>query len=696
MNLGQSYRYLRRAVRSLLPAKPAAGHSHAHPTYSDAELLARAEEFNRNAERHWAATATEAAGREHVLNKPLSTVRDTPGILYRLGLVLNELDLGVGQTVLDFGAGSCWLSSILNRLRCRTVAIDVSPSALALGEELFRLDPRHRLDLEPRFLPYDGHRIPLPDAAVDRIVCFDAFHHVPNQDEVLAEMCRVLRPGGRAVMAEPGEGHAHLEQSVYETEKAGVLENDIHLDDLVARARRAGFDRFALKPYPDAALFTFPLETYEAFMAGDDTLFPVHLLRNNLRHFHVLTLGKGEPVIDSRNPRTLRARIERADAQVVRGAAGQVFRLALRAENTGDTLWLQELEPIGGFVSLAGHLLNERRELLVRGWARTALPRSVPPGESVDLVLELPLPEQKGRYVVQLDMVDEYVAWFEQCGSPTIDIAVEVDAWPDSRKPHRLAAALEIAGPGLPARARPGAPLAARVRLTNTGDTVWHQGPAGEAGVVFLGGHLLDSGGSLLDWDFFRAPLARAVSPGESLEIEAAFAAPPEAGRYRLRLDLMADGVCWFEQFGSPTPELALETTGETPDSASPGLLRAELARVGGEAALLGAAGARLALRLRLRNAGNTLWLSSPEKRHGHVAVGGHLLDAEGRLLDRDFLRVPLPTDVAPGATIEVDCPVLAPPAPGRYLLELDMVDEGVAWFGPRGSATLRVPLDVA
>jgi hypothetical protein len=234
------------------------------------------------------------------------------------------------------------------------------------------------------------------------------------------------------------------------------------------------------------------------------------------------------------------------------------------------------------------------------------------------------------------------------------------------------------------------------VRVTNTGDTVWHNGPAGEAGAVFLGGHLLDAEGGLRDWDFFRTPLGRTVAPGESIEIEASFAAPPETGRYRLRLDLMADGVCWFEQFGSPTPELALETTGETPDSSSPGLLRAEIARSDAGAALAGAAGARLALRLSLRNAGNTLWLSSPEKRTGHVAVGGHLLDAEGHLLDLDFLRVPLPRDVAPGATIDVECPLVAPPAAGRYQLELDLVDEGVAWFGSRGSATLRVPLDIA
>ncbi|HSF02629.1 MAG TPA: class I SAM-dependent methyltransferase, partial [Solirubrobacterales bacterium] len=77
--------------------------------------------------------------------------------------MMAELRLGPGLDVLDFGAGSCWLSSCLNRLGCRTVAVDVSEAALELGQELFALDGRHRGDLEPRFLAYDGHRLPLPD-----------------------------------------------------------------------------------------------------------------------------------------------------------------------------------------------------------------------------------------------------------------------------------------------------------------------------------------------------------------------------------------------------------------------------------------------------------------------------------------------------------------------------------------------------
>ena len=120
MHLRRALRYLKLALKALDPRKDPSGRphgQHAHPAYSEAELLARAEEFNLSAERHWKTMAGEADGRRHALNKPFSNVRDTPAMLYRLGLVLNEMDLGIGMTVLDFGAGSCWVASSINRLR---------------------------------------------------------------------------------------------------------------------------------------------------------------------------------------------------------------------------------------------------------------------------------------------------------------------------------------------------------------------------------------------------------------------------------------------------------------------------------------------------------------------------------------------------------------------------------------------------
>jgi ubiquinone/menaquinone biosynthesis C-methylase UbiE len=47
----------------------------------------------------------------------------------------------------------------------------------------------------------DATRLPLADAAFDAAVSTEAFHWFPDQDAALAEIRRVLRPGGRLLLA---------------------------------------------------------------------------------------------------------------------------------------------------------------------------------------------------------------------------------------------------------------------------------------------------------------------------------------------------------------------------------------------------------------------------------------------------------------------------------------------------------------
>lgn len=72
--------------------------------------------------------------------------------------------------------------------------------------------------------------------------------------------------------------------------------------------------------------------------------------------------------------------------------------------------------------------------------------------------------------------------------------------------------------------------------------------------------------------------------------------------------------------------------------------------------------------------------------------VSYHLLDGMGKTLRFDNPRTRLPRPVGPGEKVEVGVMVKAPLEEGRYLLEFDLVREGIAWFKDLGSTTLLLP----
>jgi SAM-dependent methyltransferase len=651
------------------------------------------EAFGRAAEAHWQAIQAEPSALRSVSSKPFSGVGLAPGALYRLGLVLSELRAGLGHVVLDFGAGSCWLSLCLNRLGCRTVSVDVSPTALSVGRRLFELDPQHRPELVPRFLVFDGHWLPLADASVDRVVCFDAFHHAANPEEVLGELCRVLRPGGRVVMAEPGEGHAHSDTSSFDSERYGVFEGEIDPIRLERQARDAGFSDVRLKPYPEPDAMSVSVSDYVRLMNGDARAFPLPALQASLRLFFVVTLSKGDALVDSRRPGRLLAEIRRREAEgPLSGSPGSALPLGFRIRNLGDTVWLCAMDPIGGYVSVAGDLIDASGRVVVQRFFSNLLPRPVAPGESVDVDSEITLPFEPGEYRIRVDLVDEHVMWFAQAGSSPLEIPLRVDAAirPDGADGHRARIESRVAGV---LEARAGTRVVVPLRLSNLGREPWPAAAAPAPGTISLAARIFGASGQAREGDLLHLVLPDTVPPGGSLELDAAFEAPLEPGRYTVHLDMVMELRFWFAQRGSEPLELRLDVSDELPDSADPGLLRAVLALAGAQGDRLQAAHVD-PLSVRVTNVGNTLWLHDAPAPRGRVGLGVHVLEGSGGTRRRELQRVPLPRDVRPGESVELRFTLEHPLDPGTLAIELDLVDEGFGRFGERGSPTLVLRLD--
>jgi SAM-dependent methyltransferase len=336
--------------------------------------------------------------------------------------VLQGLALAPGMTVLEFGAGTGWLSRFLTQLGCKAILLDVAPTALQIARDLYRRQPPIGERLEPQFLVFDGGRIDLPDASVDRILCFDAFHHAPNPEVVLREFGRVLKPRGIAAFAEPGPRHSTTPQSQYEMRTYGVVEADIDIHALWESAKRLGFVDLKLAAF-NVPPFHVSLHEYDDLLAGGETFGrwaeATRSFLNDARTFFLTKAGSEEA--DSRRAEGLRAVIEATLGEV---RAGEPIATHLTIRNAGKAKWLDSHEPYGG-VAIGAHLHDADGHLVDLDWFRAPIPRALEAGAEVTFDVTLP-PLAPGRYIVELDCVSERVAWFAQVGSEPRRISITV------------------------------------------------------------------------------------------------------------------------------------------------------------------------------------------------------------------------------------------------------------------------------
>ena len=109
----------------------------------------------------------------------------------RTGLL--ELSLAPNSTVVDLGCGTGNLTlALLERLESegRVVAVDFSAHMLRKAQCKVR-------DQRVDWVVADAAELPLGNASADCVICFSAWPHFPEPERVLAEVLRVLRPGGQ-------------------------------------------------------------------------------------------------------------------------------------------------------------------------------------------------------------------------------------------------------------------------------------------------------------------------------------------------------------------------------------------------------------------------------------------------------------------------------------------------------------------
>jgi subtilisin family serine protease len=328
---------------------------------------------------------------------------------------------------------------------------------------------------------------------------------------------------------------------------------------------------------------------------------------------------------------------------------------SVSVSNTGTVPW-----PSAGAtpVHLSYHWLSPIGQVVVWEGTRANLPVDVAPGQTAVVTLNVASPPATGPYTLRLDLVQEGVTWFSGQGVTPRDLAISVT--------NGFGATFSSPAPAT--SLLPGSRAVFPVTLTNTGLVPWS---AGGPNPVHAAAHVYDLAARVLVWDGERAVLPNDVAPGQSVTVNVAVAVPPSASpaRYLYRFDLVREGLAWFSGYGVTLDTGSLSA--DTDYRASFLLASTTISR------------AAPSVTVAVTNTSQIPWTPGGT---APLDLGSHWLAADGTPLVWDGPRVPLTAQpIAPGTSVTITLP-LAPPPPGAVSLVVDIVAEGLRWFGS-GSA---------
>jgi ubiquinone/menaquinone biosynthesis C-methylase UbiE len=130
-----------------------------------------------------------------------------------------RLDIRPGMTVVDVGSGRGIYHALFRRRGAHVVGIDRS---IGMAREA---------GAGCVSIVGDAQSLPLADAMCDRAVCNHVLYHVPDQKLAMRELRRIVRPGGRVMIATNG---ARNNERMYEI--ARLAASDLGRTSTITRA----------------------------------------------------------------------------------------------------------------------------------------------------------------------------------------------------------------------------------------------------------------------------------------------------------------------------------------------------------------------------------------------------------------------------------------------------------------------------
>jgi ubiquinone/menaquinone biosynthesis C-methylase UbiE len=117
--------------------------------------------------------------------------------------VVSLLQLGGAETVVDYGAGTgTYTLAVAEAVpQGRVLAVEALPRLAEMMRDKITPELAERLEI----VETDANAVPAADAVADRVLMVDVLHHLYDQPGALAEVVRLLHPGGLFVVVDWGD-----------------------------------------------------------------------------------------------------------------------------------------------------------------------------------------------------------------------------------------------------------------------------------------------------------------------------------------------------------------------------------------------------------------------------------------------------------------------------------------------------------
>lgn len=182
--------------------------------------------------------------------------------------IIRWLDPRPGERILDIGCGDGYYDTVVAGKGATVVGIDIHSKRLAIAQNF-------RTGEKTEFLFMDAEKMDFPDRHFDKVMSLCVIEHLADDDRVMQNIARVIKPGGQLVFSADSFSHPGITSIERARHRERYAVNTFYTHEIITeKLNRAGFDilqtRYILSTPLDLALarLSWKLDDLPKYLAG--------------------------------------------------------------------------------------------------------------------------------------------------------------------------------------------------------------------------------------------------------------------------------------------------------------------------------------------------------------------------------------------------------------------------------------------